>query len=555
MEDNNLQQDIVNSDNGLPTAEPISPEVQQLDSISDQLITSAPQKPKKKRFNLLFIVILVLIVLTSGTVTAYAFKSNIVNTFVKMTNSPKEYYAYVEKKGIKDSLNKYSQVSSSKNMAVKMNTDVNFDRKSINSLLQSSMNMNLDSLEQQLGVSVESFGLKMLYGKNDNITNETLGLRFNKVDVISMDYFIDSSNGNLLLRIPELSKAYLDLTDKTNASKVKMPSEAETRKFLNRYSNLIVDSITKVTLQNNYSYKENSLSQKCTKLTVVLTNEDAIKIINSILDNAKEDDYIINLLPMYHMTKNDYQSMIESAKADIKKDSSKLLNKDMTMVVYVDASGKIIGRDLSTKDSKASFGYGLLSKKAKEEYNITIKDEQGRKVVDVIGSHTKKKGVYNGAATINVTDTSKADSKTIKLDLKYQDVKSDTVDGKTYQYGTFNLSSLDLMGLQINSEFSVKDGIQNNKTSFNLGATKLVTLDSTVEYVKDFKPEMPGKDAETYSIKDITKYASTINYADFISNLSKKLGFDVQSIINRFMLGANPAANAGGIGNSTTSWQ
>jgi hypothetical protein len=172
MEDNNLQQDMANSDNGLPATEPISPEVQQLDSISDQLVTSAPQKPKKKRFNLLFIVILVLIVLTSGTVTAYAFKSNIVNTYVKMTNSPKGYYAYVEKKGIKDSLNKYSQVSSSKNMAVKMNTDVNFDRKSINSLLQSSMNMNLDSLEQQLGVSVESFGLKMLYGKNDNIMNE-----------------------------------------------------------------------------------------------------------------------------------------------------------------------------------------------------------------------------------------------------------------------------------------------------------------------------------------------------------------------------------------------
>jgi len=207
------------------------------------------------------------------------------------------------------------------------------------------------------------------------------------------------------------------------------------------------------------------------------------------------------------------------------------------MTVYVDKAGNIIGREFVTQDSKESFGYGLITNKNYTEYNLYANNNDGNTVFNVAGHYKNDNGVYNGSATLKVSNPTNSDAKDISIDLKYEDVKTETKNNHSFQYGTYYLSSADLMGLQITSTYSVKDGIQGNKTTLELGTTKLATLDTTIEAVDDYKATMPAKDVETYDLSDIGGYSSTIDISAYISNLSKKLGIDIESLLNNSMLG------------------
>jgi len=551
MEDNNTPQELQT-----PDIEPSKVETDVLNESAIQtpqddlqfnnqdrpVIEENLNKPKKKRFILLLVAALVLLLLTTGTITAYAFRDNLSNTIAKMTKSPAEYYAFVEKKAISSAIGQYAPYvkNASKNTAYKANTEVTFDRDSIDSLTKSSMNVSLSDLESQLGLKFENLGFNVLYGKKDNILNETFGFSFNKTNLITLECLMDTTSNKTLLRFPELSKAYLNLIDeKQDVNKVKLPTPAETVDFLDRYSNLIVNNISQVEEQDNSVYKLDTLSTQCTKLTVTITNEEAKKIILAIYDQAKNDEYIINLLPLYDISKEEYQSSIDTAKADLKSSTEKLLEKNLNMTVYVDNTGNIICRQFVSQDSNLGFGYGLITKSSDTEYNLYANNEDGNTVFNVTGHHKKVNGVYNGSATLKVSVPNESDFEDVSIDLKYEDVKTETKNNHSFQYGTYYLSSADLMGLQITSAFSVKDDIQSNKTTFKLGTTKLATLDTTVESINDYKPSMPAKDAETYNMSDIEKYYSTIDINAYISSLSEKLGIDIESLLNNSMLGLN----------------
>lgn len=500
---------------------------------------NVPKKDKKKRFMFLFSAILVLLILTAGTLTAYAFKDNLSNTFAKMTKSPAEYYSYVEKKSIAQSINHYSTYTKAytQDSGYKMQSDVSFDKDSINSLLKSSINMGLDDIETAYGFKFDTIGFKMQYGKNKDIMNQTLGLRVNNVDLITLDLFLDLAQNKYLANIPELSKSYIDFSnEEIDASKdVKLPTEHETYRFLNRYLNLLLDHISQVDQKDNYEYKIDSLTKKCTKLTVTITDDDVKLMLKSILDEAKDDEYIIKLLPLYNVTLSDYQASISDAKSELENSTEKILDEDLKMIVYVDQFGKIIGRNLSSKDSEVSFGYGLLRDKNYEEYEFYVDSKDNNSILQLTGNHKINKKVYNGKAILKFEDPTKTNHENITIDLKYEDVNFETKDNQRFQTGTFRLTSLDLMGLQITSEFSVKDGVQANKTTLELGTSKLATIDSTLEAVKDMKPTMPEKDAKVVKSTDLDSYIATIDVEAYLDQLSDKLGFDVRSIANSLM--------------------
>ncbi len=507
---------------------------------------SFTQKPKKKSRGKLIAAIVVILILVSGAATAFAFKDKIVNVFSQMTKSPAEYYAYVEEKAIKESTDELKEYANTavKDMAVDLTTDVTLNRETLDTLLQSSLGVSLADMEGSIGVTLESFGLNVQAAKKGNKLSETFGVRFNEVDLITMDMFMDLTEQEMLMRFPELSDAYVDFSsaleeglsefDLDELEAFAAGSSIDAADLLKRYGNIIIKNIEDVEMDKNAEITIDDLSVKCTKLTVTISNDDVKNMLEDILSEAKEDKYILDVLDLYGIDEDDYQDMIDQLEDDLEDSSEDLLEEDIEMLVYVDGDGNIIGREFSMDGSDASIGYITATKGSETEYKLYVNDDDDNEVINLIGSHTKKNGVYNGSAKLNLSDPYEEYFTTISLDIDYEDVKSEKKNNHTYHYGTITLSSLDLFGIQVEIENSVKDNVQKNKIEFQMGSSPIVTINSKLEYLTDIEVDEPSDSDEVYDIEDIDSYTDSLDLEGYLSNISEKLGIDLQSLLDYY---------------------
>lgn len=497
------------------------------------------QQPKKKSYGKVIALAVVLVILLTGTATAFAFRAPLVNTYAQLTKSPVEYYAFVEKNNInasKDYMKTYLDTTS-EDTAINVKSDVTLDRDSIDSLLQKYSGESLADLESQIGIPVKSFGFNILYGKKDDLFKETIGLRFNQVDILTAELLMDYAKSDYFVRLPELSDAYLNLSDELatedlDLSNFKLPETDKTIDLVSRYSDLIIDNISDVELDKDAELSCDTLTEKCSKLTVTISNDDLYDILEAILEEAKDDEYIRDLLSVYSVAESDYEDAIEDALDSLDDSSDDLLEEDIEMIVYVDSNGAIIGREFSTDSTDTVFSYSYLTKNSYNEYNLSVNDVNGDSLLDISGSHTKKGETYDGSAEIEISDPSGYSFDEVNIDVDYSDYRTELKDKHYYQYGTITISSSDLLGIEITSESSVNNNIQNNTLTIQMGGDTLATIDSSAEYLKEYKIEMPSDDAQIYDTSDIDSYASSIDIDAYINKLSDKLGVDLQSVID-----------------------
>lgn len=504
----------------------------------------AYQKPKKKHRGALVAVIIILLLLAGGAVAAFAFKDTLMNTYAKTTKSPAEYYAYVEKNAIEDAVSDITSaentLQNNKNAAYDVSSDVTVNRDTVDSLLQSSLGMSLSDLESQLGLPLESIGFHAVIGTDGDIVNETVGFNLNKVDLITMEMFMDTAAGKMLLRLPELSDAYLSLSNEdaaSSAAQLKKLTPELIAKLLNKYSNILIDNINDVTLEDNDELSIDTLTTNCTKLTVTISEQDAYDIVKEILTEAREDQEIIDLLPMFNLSEEDYQSYVDEALDEMEASADTVTDETATMVVYVNSKGEIIGREFSADGTDASLGYKNLSKDNYDEYTVFVNDDSGESVFSINGSQKKIDGSYDGDATLELNTGSYDEFSNISIDISYEDVYQEKKDNQIFQYGSFTLSSLDLMGIQVSMDYFVEDDVQKSKLVLKMGTSPLLTVDTTSDYIEDYKVTMPPADAEIYDVDQADSYAATFNLEQYIDRLSDKLGVDLQSLLDYYMSG------------------
>ncbi|MDF2941210.1 MAG: hypothetical protein K0S01_68 [Herbinix sp.] len=503
-----------------------------------------PSSPKKKSHGKLIAVIILLLLLLSGAATAFAFQDTLMNTFALMTKSPAQYYAYVEKNAIQESIDKVKPNlnMSPKKIAYDASMDITFNREALDSLMQSTLGVSMTNLESYLGLPIENIGVDVLAGYDGGLLNETLGVRLNQVNLITMDLFMDTLKQEIFLRLPELSNAYLkeslntgDTSTNFSITQLEKLTPERTADLLNRYGSILVENITQVELEKNNILTLDTLSVKCSKLTVTLTQEDSNAIAMAFLDEAREDAYIIDMLPMFNTTTEEYQQAIDDAKNELQTSGNTIMeDQTLQMIVYVDNRGNIIGRDLSTAGSSAAVGYTNLSNKDYDEFNLYLKDDTGNTILKGTGNQTKDQGAYDGTITVDYNNPSTEPLTNLSFDIKYEDVRTETKDNHIYQYGSYTLSSLDLMGLQIMMENSVAQDTQYNKIIFQMGASPLVTIDTKANYLDDYTVEMPPETAEIYDATQSESYLSSLDIVSYISRLSEELGIDLNSLLGLF---------------------
>jgi hypothetical protein len=243
---------------------------------------------------------------------------------------------------------------------------------------------------------------------------------------------------------------------------------------------------------------------------------------------------------LVEITEADYKKAIEDAQTSMKEslESTSAEEGSITMNVYVNNRGEIIGRDFSAEESGNKVGnlrFASLNKGDLNEFSLSVTDAEGNKILTGNGTDTKSGDSNDGDINLVFSDPSlslglPAD---ISLDIKYEGVRTELKNNRVYSYGTYTFSSPIAMGAELVIENSVTGEVQNCKATVQMGVTPLITFDAKTEYLKDFAiPAISGSE-ETY--EDYESYVSSFDVETFISNLSDKLGVDLQSLMNGFM--------------------
>lgn len=507
--------------------------------------------PKKKSRMKLVVALLIVVVILGGAATAYAFSDKLQNTVAMMLKSPKDYYASIEKDYIEKGTNKLTEQSGAltdkKDVAIDISADLTYDKDTVNSLLaQSGMGISIEDIEQEIGIPLNSIGFDVIAASSKDKAYGKVGFGLNNVDLITAEVLVDILEEELLVRIPELSDAFirqtLDLEELganfdldsigVDYTKFETVKPEDVIALVQRYMNIVVDNVSNVELEKNQKVELGDITFECNIITVKLTNKDAVNIAKAVLAKAKDDAFIISLLPSLGLSKEDYQKAIDEALGQLNLEFVAGDDSILEMYVYVDKLGNIIGREVTILDEKetiGSFGYYCVNDKEEDKFQFYISDEDDNTILDVNGTSAKKGDLTSGEIGIDIYTP--YDESFYNFEVKFQDVKSETKNGRLFQYGKYTLSAPLMFPGAVEISFDVDGNAQKSNLSVIMGTSKLVSLDVSTEILEGFDIPSVGS-ATIYDSDNIEEYAMTLDIYGFIEDISNKLGVDLSELMD-----------------------
>lgn len=470
----------------------------------------------------------------------FTFRGTLRNSYALFSKNPTEYYHYVEKRNLSkatDYLSLYQNLSPKKS-AYDISTEVSFYRDALDSILQSGFGLSFKELERTLGVPIETVGLETQIRQKDSLINDTFSISLNKVNLITLEAFANSTKQDLYLRLPELSPAYLRpaFTIKgkdLNSSMVllKLLTSDYSANSIKRYGNLIIDDMDQVSLEKNVTLALDDLSIECNKLTVSFTKEELYSITMELLEKAKTDSELLSILSELEVSPEEYLNALENIKTYLASFyTTHSYNSSFQMLLYIDDYGRILSREFQKVGSEASLNYVLLSKKNNSEYCLTLKNENGTMLFRVTGNQTKVQRAYNGALSLEYNCPNSNENSASYINITYKDVHFEFKKSHFYQYGTYTLSAPELMGIHAEMENSVESELQKNKLTIRMGASPLVIFDTKVIFPTADIVSMPSKKAQIFDTSQFEDYVNTLRTEDYLDELSEQLGVNKQNL-------------------------
>ena len=206
------------------------------------------------------------------------------------------------------------------------------------------------------------------------------------------------------------------------------------------------------------------------------------------------------------------------------------------MKVYVGSDGQILGRTLEPSDNNTNNGtLEILNIRQDDKgaYDISLKGNNGNHILKVTGSHTIADKAYTGAAKIMMT-TDKGES--TEIDIEYDEIKTVIKDKRIYSYGEISFSTSSMLGFDLVIEYDAKDDEQLSTIKLNMGSSSLVTLDTSVKYLEDYTIPKRDGNAKVYdSLTESGDYYNSFDTDKYLSDLSDRLGIDLNSILGYFL--------------------
>ncbi len=413
----------------------------------------------------------------------------------------------------------------------------------------------------------ESLGIDMsVASDSDKAAGANAAITLNGESVISANAVYDIAEQMFYLQIPELSQAYLtasleeyldeytnidvDIADFDTDSLV---SEDEMKRIIEDYANIVYSSIETVEIAKGEKIDIVGKEYSFNVMEYELTEEELYEIVIDVLENAADDDAIIDMVEGFGV--EDFDDIIDDAIDDLE---DMIDNADddnyISARVYADARGAIMGREYtvySDDDETGTFYYIIgadgddicleasLEADGEEAFNVEFSrigselegtvEADGEEIITLEGTYEKE--AYSGTMTFISPEDEYYEIEEEEVEIGFENVKV-TGDNDEYLVGTFfieipedeeNAEELAEYGIERIEIVFDSDG-DSQEVSLVLG--ELVSL-SVKAAVKDEADINIPDDATNYDIEtQIDEYLANVDYTSIVDKVIELLGLD-----------------------------
>ena len=404
---------------------------------------------------------------------------------------------------------------------------------------------------------LQSISLDSNISIRDGVEAVVSSVLLNDNKLCDFNVFVDLANVMEYIQIPELSESYIAapvssdseedsdetqqfidtyMTTISDLTSV-LPDSKTVSTLLDRYGNIVIDNVEEGSSVEE-SVSVDGISENCTAYEGLISEKALSAMTEEILTAAKDDEEIKSLFDQWADESSDsedqykeFQDAIESALNDLSADEDTDENETLSSKVWVNADGKIVGREIGIIDDTASTP--VFTWKAPSDGDssaVLVEFAANDTSLTFTGNGKTADGLLNGDYILAVDGTETVDINVEDLETKPE---------KTgYYNGTFNISfptgdtdstdedaevnPLAGFGAVIKLISNAEADTSTLELTVTTSGAALATLSITGEYGDGVEiPDFASLD-KTYdatSDEDMTGYLTEANWDTFLTNV------------------------------------
>lgn len=281
---------------------------------------------------------------------------------------------------------------------------------------------------------------------SDKSMTEFMDVNVNGTKICTIEYYFDTENSEIYMRIPELSDGYikmnmeqmtqeaveeadqeldssfttsLDLADSMNSyfsTLENLPEADLVTSILTRYTDIIFDNVADAENPGAQEAVAGDVSQELSVLEGHVTQAEALPMFQQILDTAKSDEELKGLIETWTEAMNDpdytyetFLEAIEDMEKDLDTEADETDESGFILRAWVDSDGEVVGRQFLLNDDEQEeelFGYLCTADGEKRGFSMQL--GSGDDKVAIEGSGELNGDLLSGTYTLSSGDADAA---------------------------------------------------------------------------------------------------------------------------------------------------
>ena len=281
---------------------------------------------------------------------------------------------------------------------------------------------------------------------SDKSMTEFMDVNVNGTKICTIEYYFDTENSEIYMRIPELSDDYikmnmdqmtqeaveeadqeldssfttsLDLADSMNSyfsTLENLPEADLVTSILTRYTDIIFDNVADAENPGAQEAVAGDVSQELSVLEGHITQAEALPMLQQILDTAKSDEELKGLIETWTEAMNDpdytyetFLEAIEDMEKDLDTEADETDESGFILRAWVDSDGEVVGRQFLLNDDEQEeelFGYLCTADGDKRGFSMQLGSEDEKVAIE--GSGELNGDLLSGTYTISSGDADAA---------------------------------------------------------------------------------------------------------------------------------------------------
>lgn len=222
---------------------------------------------------------------------------------------------------------------------------------------------------------------------SDKSMTESMDVNVNGTKICTVEYYFDTENSEIYMRIPELNEGYIkmnmeqmtqeaveeadqeldssfstsmDMADAMNSyfsTLENLPEADALTSILTRYSDIIFDNVADAENPGTQAAVAGDVSQELNVLEGHVTQAEGIPMLQQILDTAKTDEELKGIVETWTAAMNDpdytyetFLEAIEDMEKELDTEADESDESGFILKAWVDGEGDVVGRQISLSE-------------------------------------------------------------------------------------------------------------------------------------------------------------------------------------------------------------